>query len=37
MWLAIHVGAINLGVSLHKETTKLFQSEIRRCTWNTEK
>ena len=38
MWLAIHDGAITLGVSLHKDMTKLmlYQSEAGRCSWNTD-
>ena len=36
MWLAIHDGAITLGVSLHEEMTKLSQSESGHCSWNTE-
>ena len=34
MWLAIN-GAITLGVSLHKEMTKLI-SEAGCCSWNTD-
>ena len=38
MWLAIHDGAITLGVSLHEDMTKLtlYQSEAGRCSWNTD-
>ena len=34
MWLAIHDGAITLGVSLHEDMTKLMlcQSEAGRCS-----
>ena len=38
MWLAIHDGAITLGVSLDEDMTKLmlYQSEAGRCNWNTD-
>ena len=36
MWLAIHDGAITLGVSLHEDMTSLYQSEAERCSWNTD-
>ena len=38
MWLAIHDGAITVGVSLHEDMTKLmlYQSEAGRCSWNTD-
>ena len=37
MWLAIHDGAITLGVSLYEDMTKLISvSQAGRCSWNTD-
>ena len=39
MWLAIHDGAVALGVSLHQDMTKfnmLYQPEAGRCSSNTD-